>query len=276
LSTSTDPAARPLDAPHAREPLDAQARADALAVGAPRVPRKAVILAVLVAAVLALGGTAVERLASSAGLNPTPVATTGPGNALSAPLGAFMGLARLPGTPAPALRLTDPTGRVVTLSSLRGRVVVLSFFDADCQDACPVLAREIAQADVRLGREAGRVAFVTVNADPLALRAARTARVVTATGLSALGNWRFLTGPLGTIDPVWRHYGVAISVYPSTGTVVHNNVMYFIDPAGRLRLRTAPVVNESHLGVFSLGASSVARSALGIATYARELLGAVR
>ena len=74
------------------------------------------------------------------------------------------------------------------------------------------------------------------------------------------------------LDAVWRSYGVSIKAWADTGTVVHNNVMYFVDPSGRLRIRATPVADESTAGTWSLPAASIRRSAQGIASYAAGLL----
>ena len=91
-------------------------------------------------------------------------------------------------------------------------VVVLTFFDAPCNDICPVLAAEIEQADADLGAEAADVEFVTVNTDPNALAQSAEAPVLGTTRLGALPNWHMVTGPLATLDALWKAYGVSISV----------------------------------------------------------------
>ena len=85
-------------------------------------------------------------------------------------------------------------------------------------------------------------------------------------------NWHMLTGPLATLNAIWRAYGVSITVTKATGAVVHNNLMYFVDPMGRLRLRATPVVDESRTGMFRLAIAGVDRWAAGIARYASSLL----
>jgi len=283
MSTDQDLSAPTSAAASARPVVD---RAAALAEGAPRVPRRAVVIGVLIAAALALGGTLAERAASNAGIN--PVATTvpsspsvtlphdsGAGN-LAAPMAAFLGLVGLHGRAAPDFSLTDQAGRSVTLAALRGKVVVLSFFDANCADACAVVAAEIARADTDLGAARAHVAFVTVNADPLATASRPLPAAVTSTGLARLANWKFLTGPLPALNAVWRNYGVAISVYPTTGVVTHNNVLYLVDPSGRLAYRAVAVADESRSGRFSLPPGAVRRTASGLALYARALVGASR
>jgi cytochrome oxidase Cu insertion factor (SCO1/SenC/PrrC family) len=256
-------------------PID---RAAALAEGAPKVPRRVIVIAVLVAATLALGGALLERVASGTGLNPSSTGTTTTTipqtiAELHASTASLLGITGLAPTPAAGFRLTDQAGRAVSLRSLRGEVVVLTFFNANCADACPIIAGEIRRANADLGARRGHVVFVTVNTDPLATGSAPAPRAVTSTGLANLANWKYLTGPLRTLDPIWRRYGVAIDVYTKTGRVAHNDVMYFIDRTGRLRIRATPVANESSTGAFSLPGVLVARSAAGIATYANQLLG---
>ena len=266
-----------------QSPVEAQVvdRAAALAEGAPRVPRRVVVIAVIVAAVLALGGTALEHLASTVGLNPTPAPGVGtpdtspPSTAppeLRASTAAFLGAVHLPAGPAPPIILTDQNSQPVTLDQLRGKVVVVTFFAADCADACPVLAADIIRANADLGTNRSRVAFLTVNTDPLRTAADPLPVAIDSTGLPQLGSWHFLGGSLPALNAVWQNYGVSIKVSPASGIVAHNNVMYFVDPNGRLRIRATPVADESANGTFSLPPSSVSRSGAGIAAYATSLL----
>jgi cytochrome oxidase Cu insertion factor (SCO1/SenC/PrrC family) len=255
-------------------------RAAALAAGAPRVPRHVIVYAVIAAAVLALGGSLLERVASGAGLNPAATGTTtttvpATVTELRASTASLLGITWLRGAPAARIRLTSERGRALDTSSLRGKVVVLTFFNANCTDVCRILAAELRRADADLGARRAGVAFVTVNTDPLETGVVPAPLAVTSTGLSRLSNWAYLTGTLPRLDPVWRRYGVAIDVYTKTGRVAHNDVMYFIDPRGRLRIRATPVANESTAGAYSLPGVLVARSAAGIASYA-ERLGATR
>ncbi len=56
--------------------------------------------------------------------------------------------------PAPGFSLTDQRGRTVSLASLRGKVVLMTFLDPVCTTDCPVIAQELKQAGRMLG--AGR------------------------------------------------------------------------------------------------------------------------
>lgn len=260
-------------------------RAAAFGDTSPPVPRTFFYWLLGAAAVLGLGGLLLEHLVSSTGLNPVPqknvvTATTRAPSAAPVPAGqraqlgaaltSFMGLATLRPTPAPSFTLVDQAGQPTKLADETGKVVVLTFFNGPCDDICPVLAAEIRGADADLGADSAKVAFLTVNTDPSALAVSGLSSALAQPGMSALSNWRMLTGPLVTMNATWKAYGVAISV-AHTGAEAHNDVVYFIDPQGRERYRATPMANESRNGTSSLPSADIARWASGIATYAGKL-----
>jgi len=255
----------------------------------PRVPRKFAVIVVVVLVVLALGGTLLERLLSSVGLNPgsdptgqntVTTSATGviapPGSApatpqVNAPLAEFMGITPRSG-PAPGFSLADQAGHPVSLAGEHGKAVVLTYFDAPCQDICPVVSAELLRAAGNLGPAAGHVVFLTVNTDPVVLSTAPAAAAAVRTGLGTLSNWHFLSSDLSTLNTVWRDYGVSVNVSRTSGLVAHNDVMDFIDPSGRLRYQATPFADESSRGAFSLPPPSIDRWGQGIAAYVRQLL----
>jgi len=266
-------------------------RASKFAQVAPPIPRKAVVIGVVVFAILGLGGVVFDHFfggpvgsptAITAGTDPPGLVTTvapaqkptgGPGEGqLPASTAALLGLTRLNPAEAPVFALDSTRGRVVALQSLRGKVVVLSFFDSTCNDICPVVATELRLAVADLGGEASRVAIVGVNTDPAATSAGSASAAESAAGLGDVKQWYFLTGTLPQLNPVWKAYGVSIEVQKSTQIVSHNNVIYFIDPKGRLRLRATPFANENSTGMFSLPLSTETRFASGIASSVKSLL----
>jgi cytochrome oxidase Cu insertion factor (SCO1/SenC/PrrC family) len=264
-------------------PID---RAAALAAGPPGIPAKFIFWVLGVALVVSLGGLIGEHLFSSAGLNPvatTPVrvATTVPAATPSVPtpnrsinssLASLMSLKVLIPRQAAPFTLIDQGGRPTSVPAQTAQVVILTFFNATCSDICPVMAAEIEEADADLGAAASDVEFVTVNTDPTALARSAEAPVLSETGLGALPNWHMVTGPLATLDAIWKTYGVSISVDKKTGLEAHNDVMAFIDRRGDLRYRATPVADESMTGTFSLPATSVAQWAHGMAIYAGRLV----
>jgi cytochrome oxidase Cu insertion factor (SCO1/SenC/PrrC family) len=268
-------------------PID---RAAALAQGAPGIPAQFIWWVLGVVLVVSLVGLLGEHLFSSSGLNPTPATTTtaanpvrtapantpappAPDRSIDAPLASFMGLTVPGARRATPFDLTDQHGQPVSVPAQPARVVVLTFFNAPCNDICPVLASEIQQADADLGARAGDVEFVTVNTDPAALAASTETPAVDGTGLGALPNWHMVTGPLASLNPLWKAYGVSISLDTKTRLEAHNDVMDFVDPQGVVRYRATPFADESSTGAFTLAAASEARWAQGMATYAGRLVG---
>jgi protein SCO1 len=267
--------------------LGAAERAEAFAAGPGKIPGKVLALFVAGIAVLAAGGVVADHFFSgpvgsttvetaTGNYPPALGAPTTPGHPsqLPASLSAMMGLARLKPKPAPGFTLTNAAGQAVALGSFRGKVVVLSFFDSACDDICPVLAAELAQAAHDLGTDAGRVAFVTINSDPLASASPLVARVGTNATTSLSSDWTFLAGPLAELDAVWKSYSITVEVQRTTGAVAHNDLLYFIDPSGRLRFRATPFADEDAAGTFSLASGTEAAWSSGIADEARSLLGA--
>ena len=266
--------------------LTAEDRRAAFAAGTPRMSPRVIAWGIAALLVLGVGGALADHLVTSSPapavphLSPTghagPVVPSHAGAATAgaqvhAPLTAFMGLSTLKGAAAAGFTLTNAATRTpVSLAHLAGHVVVLSFANAPCNDICPVLARELAQADAMLGATRVPVTFVTVNTDPLAL-APGDAAILARTALGGLRNYRFLTGSIKELDPVWTTYGISITADRATRAVSHNELMYFISPAGKIAWAATPFANESAAGTYSLPAAEVTRFATGIAHYARKL-----
>ncbi len=185
---------------------------------------------------------------------------------------AVIGLRTLAPNVPPALHLTDQQGTPWTLGEVRGKVVVVSFLNAECNDVCPVLGSEIVQADRLLGSRASSVAFVIVNTDPLETSLSITPPVLTQTGLGSLPNVTFLTGPLGDLSRVWKAYGVTVALSNITRLVSHNDVMEFINPSGRFALQATPFGNEDSFGAYSLDPTTIHTFAEGVAAAARGLI----
>ena len=112
--------------------------------------------------------------------------------------------------PAPDFSLTDQDGRTVSLASLRGKVVLMTFLDPVCTSDCPIIAQEFKQAGQLLGAQAARVELVAVVANPTYRSTAFTRAFDRQEGLTTVPDWRYLTGSLGQLGAVWRHYGVTV------------------------------------------------------------------
>lgn len=248
--------------------------------GSQRFPRRMVNAIVAAVLGLILLTAVINRIASSESSPPTTPLTqhhvggTAPpsdASQLHAPLRNLLDLTTLHGQQAASFSLTDAaTGKPVTLASLAGRVVVLTFADANCKDICPVLAAELHEATADLGTTTVPVTFITVNSDPLATAPGKAA-IERQPLLSSMPGWMFLTGTVRQLNPVWKDYGISITVEPSTGVASHNDLLYFIRPNGTLAWSALPFANQSVDGTFSLPQPLIARYAEGISHYAKEL-----
>ena len=138
----------------------------------------------------------------------------------------------LPAKDAPDLTLADGlTGQTVTLASLRGTVVVLSFLYTRCPDVCPITAALFRSAQKVLGTDG--FSFVAVSVDPEGDTPAQVRSFSDAHELGA--GWHYLIGPRAQLQAVWANYGVGSFPDPSGLGVAHNDAIFVIDRKGRER-----------------------------------------
>jgi len=130
---------------------------------------------------------------------------------------------------APGFTLTDQFGRRVSLRSLHGKVVVLSFNDPQCTTICPLTTTALLHAKDLLGPAAARVELVGVGANPEATEVKWVRDYSRAHGM--LHKWRFLTGSLPELKRVWRAYNIEAAVL--NGEIDHTPATYVIDSRGR-------------------------------------------
>ena len=140
-----------------------------------------------------------------------------------------------PAVAAPAFTLTDESGRQVSLSQYRGKVVILSFVDSECQTICPLTTQAMIDAKAALGRAGSQVQLLGVNAN---WKSTQVDDVLNYTELHGLtGRWHFLTGGLSQLERVWSAYHVNEKALQQTGSnsIEHVAATYVIDPQGRMR-----------------------------------------
>lgn len=138
------------------------------------------------------------------------------------------------GDPVPDFSLTNQHGASVTLSSLRGKIVVATFIYTRCPlpDYCP---RMIANLDAvrdrfesRLGKE---IVLLTISFDPQYDTPERLLKFARAHQADVAG-WHFLTGTAQGIKQVCDAFGV--EYWPDSGLITHTLQTAVIDQDGRL------------------------------------------
>jgi cytochrome oxidase Cu insertion factor (SCO1/SenC/PrrC family)/thiol-disulfide isomerase/thioredoxin len=142
---------------------------------------------------------------------------------------------KLPGRLAPNFSLTDQSGRRISLSQYRGKVVVLSFVDAECQTICPLTTQAMLDAKAALGKAGKDVELLGVNANWKSLQVDDVLNYTELHGLS--GRWQFLTGSLKQLEQVWSAYHVNEKAldHANSNDIEHIAATYVIGPDGRER-----------------------------------------
>ena len=116
----------------------------------------------------------------------------------------FNGTPLKSGDIAPNFALTNQAGRSVSLESLKGHVVVLTFLYTNCPDVCPVVTSHLREVEERLGAEGNDAQFVAVSVDPDRDSVESAREYLNKWGLS--GNWQFLVGDRPELEEVWKAY----------------------------------------------------------------------
>lgn len=141
---------------------------------------------------------------------------------------------------APALGLVDQFGQPLDLERLKGRPALVTFAFGQCGTSCPMIVRDVLEAQSRVRRraEAGEV------------EAARIPRVVVVT----LDPWRdwparlpylaqhwkigqdgyVLSGDADAVNRVLDAWKVARNRNRDSGDVVHPMLTYVLDASGRI------------------------------------------
>jgi cytochrome oxidase Cu insertion factor (SCO1/SenC/PrrC family) len=244
------------------------------------VPTKFVVWSIVAVLVLGLGGEVAQHFFETYGkAAPTTTApvlkgtpTTNPNLPSLISLQVFMGLKDIGNEVAPPIALHTQSGHKWRLGSHKGRVVVLAFYNAICNDICPVLGAEIRIASHEVGADGSQIDFVIVNTDPNATTISAQSPALTVPGLNGDPSVTFLSGRVADLNRVWSAYGVRIDVGAKATEVSHNNVLYFVGPNGNLVSYASPFGTQSPTGVYSLDGPSLRTYARAIAETADSLV----
>jgi len=139
--------------------------------------------------------------------------------------------------PAPDFKLADQSGKAVSLSDYRGKVVVLTFLYTHCPDECPLIASKLYTTSGLLGSAMNQTAFVAVSTDPDNDTPIAVAKFVQQHNLE--GKLRYLVGTREQLQPVWSAYSLFVAPSPTNETlpsVSHSTRVIVIDQAGNQRV----------------------------------------
>ncbi|MDE3082644.1 MAG: SCO family protein [Acidobacteriota bacterium] len=230
------------------------------------------LVVVLVLAVIASGAFAAyavnHRSTTTTGL----VRVTGIPSNISTATANLMALSPVPAHAAPGFTLTDQNGHTLSLSSFKGRAVILEFMDPHCTDICPLVAQEYIDAYRDLGALARKVVFMAVNVNQYYASVANMMTFSKEHSLTTIPSWHFFTGAPPALRAVWRDYNIEVIAKNPNADIIHTSALYVIDPRGRERFFAAPVVMHRASGTAYLPANTLTAWGQGIATLARDVL----
>jgi protein SCO1/2 len=137
---------------------------------------------------------------------------------------------------APELALVDQSGQSLTLTELRGKVVLLTFTYSSCADVCPLITAAMAALQQRLtAAERQQVFFLSVTTQPEVDTPAVLHAYAHRLGAD-LASWAFVTGPPQAVQEVWQAFGLTVK-QRAKGVVDHPAWTLLIDREGLVRYR---------------------------------------
>jgi protein SCO1/2 len=132
--------------------------------------------------------------------------------------------------PAPALTLTDQSGRLVSLADFRGRPVVVAFAYAHCATVCPLIVHDVKAALAQVPEL--NAAALVVSVDPWRDTPERLPSIAREWQLPPQAH--LLSGPVEEVEAVLDAWKVGRARDRQTGEVTHTTRVYLIAPNGRI------------------------------------------
>jgi cytochrome oxidase Cu insertion factor (SCO1/SenC/PrrC family) len=130
---------------------------------------------------------------------------------------------------APAFRLRDHDGALVSLEELRDRPVLLTFLDSACAQQCPIMGRQLGTM-LRSMPPGDRPALLIVSVNPTGDSPANIRHAMASWRLSGPWRWHWLRGTKPELAAVWRAYGMTVEA--GTNDITHGLALYLIDRRG--------------------------------------------
>src|SRR3984957_3286918 len=129
--------------------------------------------------------------------------------------------------------LVDQNGDKVSLSSLKGKPLVVDFIYTSCPGPCLMETAKLANVALRLGPDLGsKVTIVSISVDPEHDGPKQLLEYSRQQGADEKG-WYFLTGGPGDVDRALAGFKLSRQVEPD-GSVGHLVDMMLVGPDGRL------------------------------------------
>ena len=134
----------------------------------------------------------------------------------------------------PNVSVIDDHGRAVSLSSLKGKVVLLDFIHIGCPGVCSTLVSKFGEVADSLKPELGsKVVLLSVTNDPEHDRPEQLLALARHSDAD-LDGWLFVTGKPGDVDRVMKAFGVNNQRFPD-GSPAHITQVFLLGIDGRMK-----------------------------------------
>ena len=159
---------------------------------------------------------------------------------------ALQGAVISPVQPAPALALSSYRSQSVSLASLRGKAVFVTFVYTHCADVCPLIVTSLAAAYHALpAATAARVRILAVTVDPRRDTPAAISAFLASRG--ATGAIDYLIGSLSQLVPTWQRWHIAVAINGHTVSVGHTAIVFGITASGQLKTVYPPQFSPAQI-----------------------------
>lgn len=108
--------------------------------------------------------------------------------------------------PSPSFELTNQVGQPISLESLQGHVVVLTFLYTYCPDVCPIITTQLRDVQEQLSENGSGVEFVVISVDPERDTVEAAHDYLRRWKIEE--DWQYLVGNRKLLEPVWESYFV--------------------------------------------------------------------
>ncbi len=130
----------------------------------------------------------------------------------------------------PDFRLRDHTGQAVSQERVRGEVVLTTFLETKCREACPIIASQLARGLEQLApEERNDVVALAISVHPEDDTAASARAFLRKHG--AEEELRYLIGSEKELRPVWERFNV-LSAFDSGDADTHSASVHVYDRSG--------------------------------------------
>jgi cytochrome oxidase Cu insertion factor (SCO1/SenC/PrrC family) len=183
-------------------------------------------IALIAGAAVVGAGVGIGVAIANGGGPPAPELTAKPDPGVTFPAGARR---------APDFTLRDQAGRRISMSSLRGRPVIVAFIDPVCRNLCPLEAKVLNDTVAGLPA-ASRPTIVAVSVNPWNQTAANLK--LDREKWHLVPQWRWGLGNLKRLSKVWNSYAIGVQVQTKSlagvtvHQVAHTEAAYVIDAKG--------------------------------------------